>query len=160
MMPVHAGFAPARHAAALEDRESAPHVDHAGGIAPPVAVKGSCAMSSKSRWFVCGLAVAALGAVTLGYAAPQLTRSVLPRAERAALAPAAAAPKDAVRVNAPGTHVETGRDVRVQAPDADADVDKERGKVRVTAPHTDVSVDPDKGQVRVRAPYVNLDIRW
>jgi hypothetical protein len=50
--------------------------------------------------------------------------------------------------------------VRVDAPHAQVDVDKQRGKVSVKAPYTDVRVDPDKGQVQVRAPYVNLDIRW
>jgi len=50
--------------------------------------------------------------------------------------------------------------VRVDAPGATVNVDKERGKVTVRAPHTDVNVDPDKGRVTVRAPYVNLDISW
>jgi hypothetical protein len=53
-----------------------------------------------------------------------------------------------------------GSRVRVDAPGAAVNVDKDRGKVTVRAPHTDVDVDPDKGQVKVRAPYVNLDIRW
>jgi hypothetical protein len=53
-----------------------------------------------------------------------------------------------------------GGDVRVDAPGATVNVDKERGKVSVAAPYTDVQVDPDKGRVQVRAPYVNLDIRW
>jgi hypothetical protein len=53
-----------------------------------------------------------------------------------------------------------GSEVRVDAPGAEVNVDKERGKVIVRAPHTDVDVDPEKGQVKVRAPYVNLDIRW
>jgi hypothetical protein len=125
-----------------------------------------------SRLFVCGLAVAGLaGAVALGYAAPNLARSVLPGAQQDTLVPATAhdgnasvrgaeQAKDGVRVEAPDTQVETGRNVRVQAPHTDVNVDKERGTVRVTAPHTNVHVDPDKGQVRVRAPYVNLDIRW
>ena len=51
-------------------------------------------------------------------------------------------------------------DVRVDAPHARVNVDKERGRVRVEAPHTQVHVDPDQGRVKVRAPYVNLDIRW
>jgi hypothetical protein len=50
--------------------------------------------------------------------------------------------------------------VRVNAPGAVVNVDKERGKVTVQAPDTHVDVDPDKGHVKVRAPYVNLDIRW
>jgi hypothetical protein len=53
-----------------------------------------------------------------------------------------------------------GGGVRVDAPGATVNVDKERGKVSVTAPYTDVQVDPDKGRVQVRAPYVNLDVRW
>jgi hypothetical protein len=127
----------------------------------------------KSRLLVSGLAVAGLaGAVALGYAAPHLGRSLLQGgAEQSTLvkstAPAdsmrvrvAEKAKDGVRVDAPGTQVETGRNVRVQAPHADVNVDKERGKVQVRAPYTDVHVDPDRGQVRVRAPYVNLDIRW
>lgn len=125
-----------------------------------------------SRLLVSGLALAGLaGAVVLGYAAPYLGRSVLPGAQQGTLVPAttpdSSAPvqvaekaKDGVRVEAPGTQVETGRNLRVQAPYTDVSVDKERGKVQVTAPHTNVHVDPDKGQVRVRAPYVNLDIRW
>src|SRR5262245_10971758 len=89
---------------------------------------GSSAMSSsKSRLLLSGLAVAGLGALALGYAAPQLSRSLLPRAEQSALVPAttsadsapvrvAAMPKDGARVDAPGAQVETGRNVRVQAP--------------------------------------------
>jgi len=50
--------------------------------------------------------------------------------------------------------------VRVHAPAATVNVDKEHGKVTVRAPHTDVDVDPERGRVQVRAPYVNLDIRW
>jgi hypothetical protein len=50
--------------------------------------------------------------------------------------------------------------VKVEAPHAKVDVDRDRGKVSVKAPYTDVQVDPDKGRVQVRAPYVNLDIRW
>lgn len=68
--------------------------------------------------------------------------------------------KDGVKADAPATRVETGRNVRVEAPHTTVNVDRDRGKVRVQAPHTDVKVDPDKGTVRVRAPYVNLDIRW
>lgn len=126
-----------------------------------------------ARLFVCGLAVAGLaGAVALGYAAPYLARSVLPGAQQGTLVPATAHDGNAsvqvaekgqggVRVvEAPDTQVATGRNLRVQAPRADVNVDKERGKVRVAAPHTNVHVDPDKGQVRVRAPYINLDIRW
>jgi hypothetical protein len=126
-------------------------------------------MLSKSRLFASGLAIAALGAVGLGYAAPHLGRAWLPGSDPSALAHAAPATspmtvaeagKDAARVEAPGTQVEAGRDVRVDAPHTAVRVNKDSGKVAVRAPHTDVKVDPDKGQVRVRAPYVNLDIRW
>ena len=61
---------------------------------------------------------------------------------------------------APGTKVDAGRNVHVEAPHTTVNVGKDSGKVAVTAPHTDVKVDPDKGRVQVRAPYVNLDIRW
>lgn len=124
---------------------------------------------SKSRLLFPGLAVAGLaGAVALGYAAPQLGRSLLPGGvQQGSLAagpsdqtPLRVAETQKATVDAPATQVETGRDVRVQAPHTDVSVDKERGRVQVTAPHTNVHVDPDKGQVRVRAPYVNLDIRW
>jgi multidrug efflux pump subunit AcrA (membrane-fusion protein) len=125
---------------------------------------------SKSRLFVSALAVAGLGAVALGYAAPQFAKTWRPHADRSALAqtaPADAVPvtvaeagKGGVRVEAPGTQVEAGRDVRVDAPHTAVRVNKDSGKVAVRAPLTDVKVDPDKGQVRVRAPYVNLDIRW
>ena len=121
-------------------------------------------MLSKSRLFASGLALAALGAVALGYAAPHLGRTSLPGSDQSALAQApitvAEAGKDAVRVEAPATRVETGRNVRVDAPHTAVRVNKDTGKVAVRAPHTDVKVDPQKGQVRVRAPYVNLDIRW
>jgi len=125
---------------------------------------------SKSRLFASGLAVAALGAVALGYAAPHISQVWLPNTDRSAFAqtaPADPSPiavadtrNDSVRVDAPGTQVATGRNVRVDAPHTAVRVNKDTGKVAVRAPHTDVKVDPDKGQVRVRAPYVNLDIRW
>ena len=125
---------------------------------------------SKSRLFVSALAIAGLGAVALGYAAPHLGKTWLPSADRSAVAQTAPtdsspitvaeAGKDVVRVEAPGTQVDTGRNVRVDAPHTAVRVDKDNGTVAVRAPHTDVKVDPDKGQVRVRAPYVNLDIRW
>jgi len=122
---------------------------------------------SKSRLFVSTLAVAGLGAVALGYAAPQLGKAWLPNADRSSLVQApSAGPSPAVvaeagtRVEAPGTQVDAGRNVRVDAPHTAVRVNKDSGKVAVRAPHTDVKVDPDKGQVRVRAPYVNLDIRW
>ena len=54
----------------------------------------------------------------------------------------------------------SGRNVQVNAPTTNVDVQKDTGKVRVRAPYTDVKVDPDKGQVRVRASYVDLNIRW
>ena len=122
---------------------------------------------SKSRLFVSALAVAGLGAVALGYAAPQLGKAWLPNADRGSLVQApSAGPSQAVvaeavtRAEAPGPQAETGPVVQVDAPHTAVRVDKDSGKVAVRAPHTDVKVDPDKGQVRVRAPYVNLDIRW
>jgi len=120
---------------------------------------------SKSRLFVSALAVAGLGAVALGYAAPQLGKAWLPSADRSSLvqAPstsAAVVTEAGTRVDAPGTQAETGPVVRVDAPQTAVRVDKDSGKVAVRAPHADVKVDPDKGQVRVRAPYVDLDIRW
>lgn len=122
---------------------------------------------SKSRLFVSALAVAVLGAVALGYAAPQLGKAWLPHADRSSLAqapsagPSAAAVTEAgTRVVAPATQPETGPVVRVDAPHTAVRVDKDSGKVAVRAPHADVKVDPEKGQVRVRAPYVDLDIRW
>lgn len=120
---------------------------------------------SKSRLFASGLAIAALG-----YAAPYLGKTWMPSSDRSAFAQTAPADasrttvaevgNDVVRVEAPGTQVDTGRNVRVDAPHTAVRVDKDNGTVAVRAPHTDVKVDPDKGQVRVRAPYVNLDIRW
>ena len=122
---------------------------------------------SKSRLFVSALAVAGLGAVALGYAAPQLGKAWLPNADRSSLVQApSAGPSPAVvteagtRVEAPATQSETGPVVRVDAPHTAVRVDKDSGKVAVRAPHADVKVDPEKGQVRVRAPYVDLDIRW
>ncbi|NJO33595.1 MAG: hypothetical protein HC869_11035 [Rhodospirillales bacterium] len=123
---------------------------------------------SKSRLFASALAVAGLGAVALGYAAPQLGKAWLPLADRGSLVqaaptagPAAVPVADAgTRVEASRTQVETGRDVRVDAPHTAVRVSKDSGKVAVRAPYTDVKVDPDKGRVRVRAPYVDLDIRW
>ena len=123
---------------------------------------------SKSRLLMSGLAVAGLGAVALGYAAPHFGRAVLPDAERNALAEAApvassqsAANKQGdVKVDAPRTHVAGGDTVRVDAPHTAVAVNKESGRVAVRAPYADVKVDPDKGRVRVRAPYVDLDIRW
>lgn len=123
---------------------------------------------SKSRLFVFVLAVAGLGAVALGYAAPQFGKAWLPHADRSSTVqappttgPSTAAVADAgTRVEAIGTQVATGRDVRVDAPHAAVRVNKDSGKVAVRAPYTDVKVDPDKGRVRVRAPYVDLDIRW
>ena len=110
---------------------------------------------SKSRLFAVGLLMAGLGAaVVLGTALPQW---------RSALAAGATAPADKAPSDAAGKHDETGPregGMRVEAPHAKVDVDKERGKVSVSAPHTEVSVDPDEGRVRVRAPCVDLDIRW
>ncbi len=122
---------------------------------------------TKSRLFVSALAVAGLGAVALGYAAPQLGKAWWPNADRNALVQApSAGPSSAVvteagtRVKVPGSQAETGSVVHIDAPHTAVRVNKESGKVAVRAPYTDVKVDPDKGQVRVRAPYVNLDIRW
>ena len=122
---------------------------------------------SMSRLFVSTLAVAGLGAVGPGYAAPHLGKAWLPNADRSPLVQApSAGPSLAVvteagtRVQVPGTQAETGPVVRVDAPGTAVRVNKDSGKVAVRAPYTDVKVDPDKGQVRVRAPYVNLDIRW
>ena len=127
---------------------------------------------SKSRLLAFGLTAAGLaGAVALGTTAPHLGRTLLPgAAQQGALGENASADsvpvrvaekqQDGVQADPAGKLVETGRNVRVEAPYTAVNVDKERGKVRVKAPHTDVQVDPDKGQVRVRAPYVNLDIRW
>ena len=125
---------------------------------------------SKSHLFASVLGVAALGAVGLGYAAPHLGKIWLPSAHPSAVAEVpAAAPsatrvadtrKGDVQVDAPGTHVDAGRNVSVDAPHTAVRVNKDSGKVAVRAPYTDVKVDPDKGRVRVRAPYVDLDIRW
>lgn len=120
---------------------------------------------SKSRLFALVLAVVGLGAVALGYAAPQFGKAWLPHADRSSTvqAPPTTGPAVAdagTRVEAIGTQVATGRDVRVDAPHAAVRVNKDSGKVAVRAPYTDVKVDPDKGRVRVRAPYVDLDIRW
>jgi len=118
---------------------------------------------AKSRLLALGLAVTGLaGAVALGNTL--LFRGALPTAAEhsavAKVAPAGDAPAqltDKQKVEKP-THME--RSVRVEAPLAEVNVDKERGRVRVKAPHTEVRVDPDQGRVRVRAPYVDLDIRW
>jgi len=126
---------------------------------------------SKSRLVASGLAIAGLGAVALGYAAPHLGKadpsgsgapSTFTQTAPAGISPIAVADtgKQSLQVDAPGTHVETGRNVRVDAPHAAVNVNRDSGKVAVRAPYTDVKVDPDKGQVRVRAPHVNLDIRW
>ena len=118
---------------------------------------------SKSRLLIPGLALASLGAVALGYAAPQLGRAWLSDGSRTtahASAPVRVAGTEASvpPVAAPAPSLD--KLVRVDAPHAAVRVDKENGKVTVKAPYADVKVDPDKGQVRVRAPYVNLDIRW
>jgi len=125
---------------------------------------------SKSRLLVSGLAVAGLaGVVALGYAAPHLGRGLLTGERQPGLeaGEAAAGPtlvadkqKDSAQPKAQPPQGSSGRAVNVEAPSANVNVDKERGRVRVVAPHTDVRVDPDKGRVQVRAPYVNLDIRW
>jgi hypothetical protein len=75
-------------------------------------------------------------------------------------APPAAKPDGKTQGQADAPRRDDERNVSVQTPYADVDVDKQRGKVRVRAPYTNVAVDPDRGRVRVRAPYVNLDIRW
>jgi hypothetical protein len=129
---------------------------------------------SKSRLVASGLAVAALGAVALGYAMPHLGRTSLPNGGQSTVVAQATptadmpspvttvadTPTQNAQANGPDAHVETDRTVRVDAPHAAVRVDKDSGKVAVRAPYTDVRVDPDKGRVRVRAPYVDLDIRW
>jgi hypothetical protein len=126
---------------------------------------------SKSRLLASGLAVAGVaGAVALGFAAPHLSRGLLPGgANQAALGggkastaggPVSVAEKAADKQKDGAARGESGSRVHVAAPSTSVNVDKDRGKVRVTAPHTDVRVDPDEGRVQVRAPYVNLDIRW
>ena len=128
---------------------------------------------TKSRLLASGLAVVGLaGAIALGFAAPHLSRGLLPSGtNHAALEsskmPAASGPllvadkqKDGAQAKTPAPRGESRGKVQVEAPSTSVNVDRERGKVQVTAPHTNVQVDPDKGRVQVRAPYVNLDIRW
>ncbi len=125
---------------------------------------------SKPRLVVSGLAVAGVAAAALGYAAPHLGKSLFANSGSHSSV-VEMAPPDGVQLvadkqdgrapaTAPGTKVDAGRNVHVQAPHTTVNVGKDSGKVAVTAPHTDVKVDPDKGRVQVRAPYVNLDIRW
>ena len=125
---------------------------------------------SKSGLFASGLVVAGVaGAIALSYGAAHLGQSLLPgrgddgkRAQATPPAVQLVADKQAGTppTTAPGTKVDPGRNVHVEAPHTSVNVGKDSGKVAVTAPHTDVKVDPDKGRVQVRAPYVNLDIRW
>ena len=124
---------------------------------------------SRSQLFASALAVAALGAIGLGYAPPHLGKTWLPNANPSAFAEVPAAPsairvadtrKSDIHVDVPGTQVDAGRNVTVDAPHTAVRVNKDSGKIAVRAPYTDVKVDPDKGRVRVRAPYVDLDIRW
>jgi hypothetical protein len=120
---------------------------------------------SKSKLFASALAVTALGAVGLGYAAPHLGKTWLPNiGEMPVAAPSAIRIADMrkgeVHVDPAGRQVDAGRNVSVDAPHTAVRVNKDSGKVAVQAPYTDVKVDPDKGRVRVRAPYVDLDIRW
>jgi len=125
---------------------------------------------SKPRLIASGLAVAGFGAVALGYAAPHFARTWLPNADGNAAAQTAGTDTSrtlaadgrsaGAKVGSPHTRVATGETVRVDAPHAAVDVNKDSGKVAVRAPYTNVNVDPDKGRVRVRAPYVDLDIRW
>jgi hypothetical protein len=124
----------------------------------------------KSRLLMTGLAVAGVAsAVAIGFAAPHLGRGPLTgekqpglEASEAVIGPTLVAEKqkDTAQPKAQPPQGGSGREVNVDAPSANVNVDKESGRVRVTAPHTDVRVDPDKGRVQVRAPYVNLDIRW
>jgi len=72
----------------------------------------------------------------------------------------AAAEPTAPEAVPPRADRDDGSGVRVDAPAATVNIDRQRGTVAVRAPHADVDVDPDKGRVQVRAPYVNLDIRW
>jgi hypothetical protein len=119
---------------------------------------------SKSRLIVSGLACAGLGAIALGYAAPQLGKTWSAGSNAQAVAQESAPVRIAERTETapPPAAPAASRDsiVRVDAPHTAVRVDKDSGKVAVRAPYTNVKVDPDRGQVRVRAPYVNLDIRW
>lgn len=121
-------------------------------------------MLSKSRLFASALAIAGIGAVALGYSAPQLGKTWMPHGVLAQTVSGDASRLEVadarVRVDPPRTQADAGPDVRVDAPSTAVRVDKDSGKVAVRAPYTRVRVDPDKGQVRVRAPYVDLDIRW
>jgi len=112
---------------------------------------------SKSGFFVVALALAGLaGAAGFGYHATSRSDALPPATpELTVKAPVVMADKQ----NGDAASKE-GSGLRVEAPQTEVNVDKERGKVHVRAPHTDVRIDPDKGRVRVRAPYVDLDIRW
>jgi hypothetical protein len=119
----------------------------------------------KSTMLASALVVAGVaGAVALGYGVPKIASAYFGAATVTAAAtvspegmPVHVADRTDPALKPPAT---PGNDIRVDAPHARVDVDKDRGRVRVEAPHTQVQVDPDQGRVRVRAPYVNLDIRW
>jgi hypothetical protein len=120
---------------------------------------------TKSPLLASALVVAGVaGAVALGYGAPKIGSAFLGSSTIATTgteSPEAATIHVADRTEpAPKVPANQGNDIRVAAPHARVNVDKERGRVRVDAPHTQVQVDPDQGRVKVRAPYVNLDIRW
>jgi hypothetical protein len=111
----------------------------------------------KSRLIAVGLVAAGLGAAA-ALGVPHLSGALLAPSAVGGTVAAKSAPAPAADNRAEAKQPEGG--MRVEAPHAQVDVDKERGKVSVKAPYTDVQVDPDKGRVQVRAPYVNLDIRW
>ena len=121
--------------------------------------------STKSPMLASALILAGVAcAVALGYGAPRIGSAFFgstTMTTAATAAPEATPIQVAERTDsAPKVPATPGNDIRVDAPHARVNVDKERGRVRVEAPHTQVQVDPDQGRVRVRAPYVNLDIRW
>jgi hypothetical protein len=113
-----------------------------------------------SAFVVAGVA----SAVALGYGVPKIASAYFgatTMTTAATVSPEGTPMQIADRTDpAPKPPATPGNDIRVDAPHARVNVDKDRGRVRVEAPHTQVQVDPDQGRVRVRAPYVNLDIRW
>lgn len=120
---------------------------------------------TKSPMLVTGLVVAGVAsAVALGYGVPRIGSAFFGTTTMttAATASPEATPIHVTERTEPASRAAAspGKDIRVDAPHARVNVDKDRGRVRVDAPHTQVQVDPDQGRVRVRAPYVNLDIRW
>jgi hypothetical protein len=121
--------------------------------------------SMKSPMLASALVVAGVAsAVALGYGLPRIGSAYFGSTTMTTAATAApeATPIHVAERTDPASKAPAapGNGVRVDAPNARVNVDKDRGRVRVEAPHTQVQVDPDQGRVRVRAPYVNLDIRW